>query len=156
MNNNKTTEVKGFIVGTAPAVVALVSLAVKTGQRVRIGYGDTTTGRSWEIEDGTTGVIVEGQDGLYLKQRVTSKTGQKIPTDLIIRLTIGTMEVYRHPAFSQPDYEVREDQRYFAAPWWVFADDHVVKRFPTQVEAERWVAFMAGDRMNLSGRKDGI
>ena len=33
---------------------------------------------------------------------------------------------------------------------------HVVKRFTTIVEASRWVDFMSGLRMNLSGRKDGV
>ena len=141
---------------TDPAVIALVSLAVKTAQRVRVWYGEPTTGESWEIEEGTTGVITEGKDGLYLKQRVTSKVGHKVPTECIVRLIIGTTEAYKHPNFKAPCYQTKEEKRYPAAPWWVYDGSHVVKRFTTIIEASRWVDFMSGLRMNLSGRKDGV
>ena len=153
-----SVEVQGFTPGTELAVIVLVSLAVKTGQRVRIWYGDPQTGESWEIEDNVTGVIVEGPEGLSLKKQVTSKYSRLIPTDCIVRLIIGSVEVYKHPDFRQPEYCIEEQEKFTPAPWWV--SEHrsmiVVKRFYTRVEAERWIEYMKGQRMNLSGRKDGV
>lgn len=139
--------------GTHEDVTAALEFAVKTGQRIRLWYG--SNGISWEQEDWVTGRIKIREGRPYLYQNSTSKKGQFIPTNHIVKLIIGSAEVnaYTHAQFTQPTYEVNEVYEDGDFPYWVMDGQRIVKRFSDPLDAHRWIEFMKGMRMNASGRK---
>ena len=146
--------------GTPEAVEALLELARKTSQRVRIWYGDPETGASWEETERVVGRVeareVNGVLHPHLVARAGSNISSYIMANTIVRLQVNGIEVYKHSHFSQPQYRMVVAPQDLCTPEWVMVGNRVVARFSTAIEASRWVDFMSGLRMNLSGRKDGV
>lgn len=142
---------------THPTIRDLLEAARKTNQRIRLWYGDNE-GSSWEQEDNVSGHLVprvapDGSCRPYLLHNSTSKVGQFILSDRIVKLMVGKSVVYEHPSFNQPDYCVITQNVDFDCPFWILDKTKVVKRFTTELDATRWIDFMKGLRMSASGRK---
>lgn len=137
--------------GTHADVANALEFAIKTNQRIRVWYG--SNGVSWEQEDWVTGEIRVREGRPYLYQNATSKKGQLIPTDHIVKLLVDGADAYTHEQFTQPAYEVDEVCGDEDFPYWVMDGLRIVKRFSDPLDAQRWIEFMRGQRMNPSGRK---
>ena len=135
--------------GTPRQVIDALENAMHTEKRVRLFYGDKETGRDWGDENEVAGTIGRSTGTikipLILAKR-TSPGGPGILVDCIVRLIVNGREVYRHPKYHQPAYTVEaSDLDGYAAR--VDADGKTVARFKTETGAQRWVAFMTGNRM---------
>lgn len=126
------------------------------GQRLRLYYGDTETGRSWMDEHDMVGYI--GRSGGMLKTPLlihnhASRGGGAILTDCIVRIidTASKRDLYRHPTFSMPALFRRPvtDKAALAEGYTdeVTADGEVHARFKSVKKATDWIDFMEGRRM---------
>lgn len=137
---------------TPPEVVAALDGAMRSRARVRIFYGDRATGRDWLEENDVTGTV--GRSGGQMPIPIllpTSRStgGGGILTDSIVRLIVGGREVYRHPSYHQPSMEIQHGSE--SRPFAVAVDGAVQAQFKTETAANRWIAFLRGERMNKAG-----
>lgn len=142
--------------GIQPAVRELLELARNTNQRIRVWYG-YQDGSSWEHEEGVIGYItprgISGINHPYIFHNTTSKQGYYLAAANVVKLIISKVVVYEHETFSQPDYSLIHTPYDLDVPYWVTIGNKLVKRFKDSTDAERWIEFMQGKRMNISGRK---
>lgn len=131
-----------------------IALAYARQLRVRIWLGDTETGTAWMEEHDVVGTIGRstGQRKVpLLLERKTSVGGAAILTHCIVRLdrTDGAGTVYKHPSFTHgfESYSIGLEPGTDDV-WRVKNAQGVVATFNKKLTAERWVAFMRGERYN--------
>lgn len=122
--------------------------------RVRIWCGDVETGTAWMEEYDVVGTIGRstGQRKVpLLINRTNSVGGPAILTHCIVRLdrTDGAGTVYKHPGFTHgfESYSIALEPGTTDC-WSVTTPEGVVARFNKHLTAQRWVAFMRGERYN--------
>lgn len=130
----------------------------ESGDRIRIWYGNPSTGRSWEEQWDIIGTVSRSTGPtkvpILLKSK-RSQSGGEILAGSIVRIvrTKGNRVLYQHPKFYQPEYTIHpaekstEGLKFFAR-----ANDINVAGFYTREEAQRWVDFMLGKRHTTGGR----
>lgn len=140
-------------------VVSALEAAMGTGKRVRIFPGDDKTGREWHEENDVTGHVGRstGKRPCALLVPAGSMGGQPLMGDHIVRMMVDGREVYRHPGYVEPVFTIETDphrDKAIAAkypnmpnpPALVRIDGKEWARFANTKSAERWVAFMKGER----------
>lgn len=139
------------------AVVRELEWARVNGAPVRLFYGDRDTGRSWMDENDVTGTV-ERSTGLIktplliVKPRDTG--GGAILCNAVVRLDArnpasGAVRTrYAHPRFHVPTIALRTSPEHAAPGYPVAAlvNGEVHARFATMGKAERWRAFIVGER----------
>jgi hypothetical protein len=135
---------------TPAAVVTALDEAIRTRARLRIVYGDATTGRSWLEENDVHGHA--GRSTGWLKTALcvvrSDRGGPAILADCVVLLFVDGREVYRHPAFNQAKLTIEADSTgHKSDPWLVLADGKEHARFKTRPAAVQWVDFMEFRRM---------
>jgi hypothetical protein len=153
-----THEKYRFVNGTAyhretpDAVIQWLETSRQRGQRIRIFYGDVETGRDWMEEYDTIGRVGRSTGDIkipLLIQNSRSYGGGAILDHCIVRITVDKKDVYRHPNYWQPTLEVRESS-IDGYQWGVFNTTPglfgEIAAFKTKEQAERWIAFMKGER----------
>jgi hypothetical protein len=143
-----------FLQDTPPEVIQGLEDARRLNYRVRIFYGDRNTGQLWEDEWDVVGYVGRSQGPaqrvplLLCSRRSTG--GLAIMVDHIMRLIVNRQEVYRHPLYVLPEYQV-------GSPWQrakqagytcgVYRNGENVANFKNEEAARRWIAFMRGERL---------
>ena len=138
-------------------------------RRVRLFYGDTDRpdfeqvhkrkpepGKSWHEENYVTGYVGHstGQSKIpIILHNSRSTGGPGILDACIVRILVEGREAYRHPGYNDPSIsicplprpDVLPDGRALTVAATI--DGEAWANFETMAKAERWAAFMRGDRM---------
>lgn len=126
-------------------------------QRIRLFFGDSQTGLDWMEEYETMGYVGRSMGTIkvpLLIKNSGSSGGCEITSENIVRIATrgedgSYRDVYCHPAYHQPQmrigYRVSEYPAYVemldSKNGW---SEHAA--FETREKAQRWVAFMKGER----------
>lgn len=133
----------------------LVSYMVHSGRRVRIWYGDTETGRSWNEEYNVTGYISRSTGNIKIPILINNSRsygGESLLDDCIIRIDDIQQKrtLYKHENFhvEKMEVEIESDSEYPCRVMQHKDSGEVqnVANFKTEKQAHNWVAFMNGDR----------
>jgi len=115
-----------------------------SNRRVRIWYGDTTTGRSWNDEFDVTGTISTSTGEvacLILLRKISSFGGGALLDSSIVRIDdiAARKTIYKHPQFNVQlkveDLEVIDT-----------TTGNVQARFDNRLQADNYYKFMIGER----------
>lgn len=130
--------------------------AYRSGDRVRVWYGDPKTGKAWPEEHDVLGYVSRstGREPIYILVYDTrSLGGGAIMEGHIVRLdTTSGHTLYRHPLFSpgewRMDYHPVGDIEMAdkSMVWAVYHDGALHARFAVREYAARYVDFMQGKR----------
>jgi hypothetical protein len=118
-------------------------------KRCRVWLGDPETGKDWGEEWDVTGYIGRSMGTikiLLLIHNRRSYGGPGLLDDCIVKIKVEGRVVYQHPGFHQGKLELAPSD---LSEYEVDAkrDGEIVARFKKQSQAERWKAFMLGERM---------
>lgn len=128
---------------------------------VRVFTGDSITGRDFMEENDTIGRIGRSPGPMMVPLLIEDGEygGGALLTHCIVRIVdIATgIDVYRHPAYHQPQMRLVDAPGYDRAEGFThnveeqLADGEwtVCERFETKAKACHWMAFMAGESHNL-------
>ena len=124
----------------------------RVGNRLRLFFGDTETGRDWLSEYDVVGNVGRSSGTLKVPLIIAnakSSGGPAILDHCILRIIdcATKRELYRHPLYRVPHFELLPGDRE-GYDRTVNANGTVHARFKTQASAERWIAFMKGERMS--------
>jgi hypothetical protein len=119
--------------------------------QVRLFLGDKETGRDWMEEHDVTGKI--GRSTGWLKTALlivkpSDHGGGAILADSIVRMLVKGAEVYRHKHYHCPGMVIVREGKHASCPIAVEVKGEVHARFSTMEKAQRWRAFMLGERLN--------
>lgn len=117
--------------------------AMKRGQRLRLWYGDTKTGKAWHEEHDTIGYIGRSCGPVkipLLIKNSQSTGGGGILDHCIVAITTaqGRSAIYRHPKFNQGKWSVVGAQ--------VLCDGELYANCKNEKQAQRLSGFMSGRR----------
>ena len=132
-----------FNPATPERVCYQLASAAKRGERVRLWYGDTTTGRAWSEEHdiiGSVGRSCGPVKAPLLIANSRSHGGPAILDHCIVAITTaqGGRGLYTHPTFSRPLYVAEAET--------VTADGELYARCGSCTQAQRLADFMNGRR----------
>lgn len=135
---------------TPQAVRHALEHARRTGQRVRLFYGDTETGKAWEDEWNVVGTIGRSMGPCKIPLLIAnarSHGGAAVLDSSVVAIASGPNQwLYRHENFDVGQWEIRpSDMPEYAAAVW--HDGKLQSRHKTEAAAVRYVAFMRGERM---------
>jgi len=135
-----------YDVNTAVGVVEILEKYRDRETRIRVFYGDQETGRCWMEENDTMGIV--GRSSGSIKIPLLIKThrscgGGAILTHRIVKIQIGRCVMYQHPDYHQPEMRVAGQANH---SWDVLCDGGVHANFKSLQQAERYMAFMRGER----------
>lgn len=149
-----------FTEDTPAQVCRVIERYRKSGEAIRVFYGDVVTGRSWMDEYDVIGRVGRSMGPMKSPLLVAEGeyAGGCLLTDCIIRMIdVETGEdVYCHPKFHVPEMELRKLDgdllQGYTHGVWVKAKDgqfanHV--KFKSIGEAGRWIAFITGESRDL-------
>jgi hypothetical protein len=143
-----------YNVGTDVKVIDCVENAQRTRQRVRVWFGDVSTGKSWNEENDVCGYIGRSTGAIIKVPLLVSKSnsygGGILLSDCIVKMvdTKTGRELYKHANFSQSVFTVTDssDLKEYTAN--VLQDGSVYARCKKMSSAQRLADFMNGKRMN--------
>lgn len=132
-----------FNPATPERVCYQIASAYRRGERVRLWYGDTTTGRAWGEEYDIIGSIGRSCGPVKAPLLITnsrSHGGPAILDHCIVAITTaqGGRGLYTHPTFSKPLYTAEAET--------VKADGKLYARCGSCTQAQRLADFMNGRR----------
>ncbi len=142
--------------GAPREVVSAIEAAMKKPKRVRIFNGDDETGRDWLEENDVSGFVGRSMGVRPCALLVPAGSNGGLPIDgtNIVRLLVDGQEVYRHPKYVTPKIRIENEGAYPECPIAAHVEGVEVHglvnpfaRFKTVKQAERWAAFMRGERM---------
>ena len=145
--------------GVPREVVSALEAARTNGSKVRLFIGDTKTGECWHDEFDVYGTIGRSMGPIRIPLLIHTRRsmgGGAILVDCIVRLIVNGREAYRHPGYKVPVIRIEPDTTYPDLPWAAFIEGNQDKnnqpgpwaRFKTELAANRWAAFMKGERMS--------
>ena len=137
----------------------VLSSLVHSGRRVRIWYGDTETGRSWNVESEFAGTIGRstGKIAIPILIKNSRSYGGALLDDCIVRIDdikekrtiykadnfhVEDMKVYA--IFGDANYKYRVAKLSEDSGEW-----EVQANFKTEQQAHNYVAFMRGERYRI-------
>ena len=133
---------------TPDAVVAALEAVRRSGERVRIRYGDVATGRDWLDEHDVEGRIGNSMGPTRVPLLIHSRRslgGPALLDEAVVRVTTTGCRgrtLYVHPAYHSGVMAIVEPRDAgFAAS--VTVDDQLHAQFRTHSAAERWVRRMS-------------
>ena len=133
--------------GTPQLVTIALDNARKYRVRVRLFYGDPKTGRDSEQEYDVTGYVSRSTGPVKIPILLASNrsmSGPEIDTAYIVRLLVGGRDVYVHPRYHRPNYRIGNAKIKGLVE--VYNGTSLVARFKSTQSAQRWIAFMYGER----------
>lgn len=143
-----------FDFGTDVKVARILEQSRLTGQRIRIFYGDTETGRDWLEEYDVIGKVGRSTGTFKIPLLINNSRslgGGSISTNRILRIIdVKTKrELYKHEKYVTPILVQCESQNpeYAIEIRNALKDNEVHARFKTVGSAARWLDFMHGKRM---------
>lgn len=141
---------------TPREVRTVLENARATGDRLRIWYGDTATGRAWQEENDVLGKIGRSCGRIRVPLLIHNRNsmgGHAILDHCIVRIdrTSDGRTLYQHPTFSTGFEEKLIDDdanmRHLGLNWIVRDRERTqCARFRSYEAAQRWLDFMNGHR----------
>lgn len=134
---------------TPQIVCRVLDAAIKSGQRLRVYYGDKETGKSWGEEFDTIGRVSRSMGPVKIP--ILVKTSRSLGGGGILdHCIIGIQSspqcwLYRHPNLNlgQWTWEEENSSEYTAV---AYCDGELRARFKSAKAASRYCAFMEGKR----------
>ena len=137
----------------------VLSSLVHSGRRVRVWYGDTETGRSWNVESEFAGPVGRrnGKIAIPILIKNSRSYGGALLDDRIIRIDDikEKRTIYKSDNFHVEDmkvYEIFGDANYKYRVAKLSEDSgewEVQANFKTEQQAHSYVAFMRGERYRI-------
>lgn len=139
-----------FEPGTPLEVRRVLEQYIANGKRIRLFYGDATTGIDWLEEYDVIGRVGRSMGPLRVPLLIpTSRSygGPAILTSCIVRLidVESRRELYRHPTYDLPAFKIKTLRLNGKVE--VAANGRAYAQFASRAQAERWIAFMRGESM---------
>lgn len=138
--------------GTPLVVANILEAARQSGERLRLFLGDQTTGKGWLEEWDVIGRIGRSMGPKRVPLLIHSSRshgGGAVLTACIVRIVsvASRREIYRHPLYRIPDFTIMPaiSEGYSTAVW---HEGQCHAQFRTMKQAERWIAFMRGERFS--------
>lgn len=105
-SNHPSNRLTWFDAGTATEVKRILELAIESGKKLRLFFGDAETGRDWMEEYDTVGKIGRSTGPMRVPLLLDSKGegGPAILTRNVIRIQNATngQDLYVHPEYQEP------------------------------------------------------
>ena len=139
-----------FHLNTPVEVRRILERYRKSGNPIRIFYGDTETGRDWLEENDVVGIVARSCGIFKVPILLASgeSWGNGILDHCIVRLmdTASRKVLWTHPKYQAPVMQIATERQgsYTHA---VFVSGELNARFLSYAKAAQWVAFMAGECM---------
>lgn len=136
---------------TPKPVCSILERYRKSGDMLRIFYGNSETGRDWMQENDVVGYIGRslGPQKIPLLIADGERGGPGILDHCIVRIidVDSRKELYRHPRYHHGDMEIRPATcgKPYTHGVWVDGKNHA--NFRSYGTAAQWVAFMTGECM---------
>lgn len=152
--DKKYIEVDGtyYSEGTNKRIIEILERARIFNQKIRVFYGDITTGRCWNDEFDTMGTIGRSSGTIkipLLIKNSRSSGGGGILDNCIVRITIDKKNVYKHKNFHQGMFTMQEvnDGELLQNGYTheVLNDGNTHARFTSEDKAKRYIDFMLGN-----------
>lgn len=137
-----------FDPGTAAELAQTLESCRKSGNKVRLVLGDTTTGESWLDEYDVVGTI--GRSTGLLKVPLLIEDGEDGGGAILTAFVLCIIDWrtgrtrYRHPAYQAPALGIKPTDD-AAHPWAVLLHDKEIARFKDIGKAGAYAAFMRGE-----------
>jgi hypothetical protein len=148
-----------FHADTPADVRRIIRQHVHSGKRLRLFYGDPTTGRDWLSEFETFGTIGASTGSLRVPLLIdrSQSYGAPISGDNVLRIQHDGRDLYTHPLYHLPLLTVRPvdsatraafatDKHTRDLTHEVLAGATVHARFKSEARALRWCEYMRGER----------
>lgn len=122
----------------------------KTGNALRIFYGDTETGRDWLEENDVVGFVARSCG--ILKVPILLASGESWGIGILDHCIVRLMDagsrkvVWSHPKYQPPAMQIAAEPQ-GSHTHAVVVGGELHARFPSYAKAAQWVAFMAGECM---------
>ena len=118
--------------------------------RLRLWYGDTTTGRDWHEENDVSGYIGKSGGDIQVPLLIHNSRsigGGAILDHCIVKIQEGHNVLYQHPKYYAGEFSIVSN-RLIDYPFEAHIDGLCHARFRTEEKAQRWVDFMTGKRLS--------
>ncbi len=141
-----------YNVNTPVRVVEELEKARLARTRLRVYYGSQETGYCWMEENDTIGRIGRTTGNIKFPLLIKTKRsfgGGAILDRCIIKITVGKRTAYQHPKFHMPAITIVDLDPACTGIKYGYSvnyDGTVAARFRTEAQAERYVAFVKGER----------
>lgn len=136
-----------FDAKTPERVVSTLLNYMGTGQRIRVFYGDTKTGRDWCEEYDTMGYVSRSTGQVKIPLLINNRKswgGGGILDDCIVRITVDRRDVYRHPKYHIGKITFKPSP-YPEFPYGVWINGKNHANFKTAEKAQKWAKFISGE-----------
>lgn len=137
-----------YNVETSQGVIDVLERAYTRGSRIRIFLGDVESGRDWCEEHDIIGTIGRST-GIHqiplLISTQRSMGGGSILTHCIVKITEEHRVLYQHPDYHLGEFEIKpcSIEGYVEG---VYRDGENIANFRNEGEAEKYIAFLKGER----------
>lgn len=139
-----------YHVETPEPVIEVLETVRQNQRKVRLYYGNTQTGQSWFDEHDVIGRI--GRSTGPIKVPLLIEPGEiggpALLDHCIIRVDSPRTTLYQHQQFRTGAFML-VCGKLERSPWEVLIDQVVHARFPDKRQAQRYMAFMQGERFYL-------
>lgn len=140
-----------FHLNTPVEVRRILERYRKSGNPIRIFYGETETGRDWLEENDVVGIVARSS-GIFkvpilLKSREAPGGGAILDHCIVKLMDVESRKaLWAHPKYQAPAMQMAaEGQGSYTHAVYISGELHA--RFPSYGKAAQWVAFMAGECM---------
>ena len=135
---------------TPEAVRRVLENARVNRERIRVFYGDTDTGRDWCEENDTQGRVGRSTGNIkipLLLHNERSMGGGALLDHCVVKIMRGKCVLYQHTRYNNGTWSIHPptSSGYFAS---VHRDGKECAQFKKAGQAERFIAYMQGERMN--------
>lgn len=136
-----------FHAETEERICKLLETLNRTGEKVRIFYGDTKTGKAWDEEEDILGAI--GRSAGSIKVPLMCKPRAHGGAPILDHCVIGVRNkagwLYKHEKFDAGSWALgfsNETELHFVA----YKNGETIARFSTRDKAQNYIDFMQGTR----------
>ena len=138
-----------YNIGTSQKVIERIENAKRTGQRIRVWYGDKD-GKSWNEENDICGTVGRSTGSIKIPLLISKSSsfgGGALLTDRIIKIvdTKTKYVLYQHENFSQSFFGADDTIVWEGAPG---DNETIYANCKTPEQAQRLADFMNGKRMS--------
>ena len=152
IENYKVVNGTYFKEETNDKVIDLLEDARLNNSRIRIFYGDTSTGKSWLDEYDVLGYIGRSTGETKIPLLISTRSsfgGSALLDSCIVKITKDKRTIYEHPKFHIGNVEIKDADSDIVKKGYlfsVFVDSKLHANFRSKERAENWVEFMKGTR----------
>ena len=136
---------------TCQEVINILERARNNKSRIRVFYGDSTTGRDWHEENDIIGTIGRSTGNIKIPLLIKSSSsygGGGVLDHCIVKITIDKMVVYEHNDYDL-GYLAIEESDIEGYPYSVLIDNEIHANFESLKKAENYILFLKGERNKI-------